>query len=130
MQLMPQTAESLGADNLEDPESNIEAGTGLIRRLTKYLKPEQADEVNRLKFVLAAYNAGIGRINDCRSFAETMGKDPNNWDEVASVIPLMRHEIHYSGEAVQLGRFQGTETLNFVREIWERYENYRNLVAE
>jgi membrane-bound lytic murein transglycosylase F len=130
MQVMPQTAESFGITNLEDPENNMLAGTKLLAYLKKYLQLDNVEEINRLKFILAAYNAGMSRINDCRAFAETQGKDPNNWDEVAAVIPLMKHEIYYSGDAIQLGRFKGMETLKFVKEIWERYENYKNLVTE
>jgi membrane-bound lytic murein transglycosylase MltF len=130
MQMMPATAEHFSIECIEDPEENIAAGIKLLQYLKQYSRLDEADDINRRKFILAAYNAGLGRINDCRAFAESQNKNPNDWEEVASVIPLMRHEIHYNGENIQLGRFKGAETLNYVREVWERYENYRNLVAE
>jgi membrane-bound lytic murein transglycosylase F len=128
MQLMPQTAESLGIFDVENPESNLQAGIKYLLHVTKYLHLNDVPETDRLKFVLAAYNAGMGRIRDCRTFAASQGKDPAKWDDVAAVIPLMRHETYYSGDDVQLGYFKGAETLAYVRNVWERYEHYLNLV--
>jgi soluble lytic murein transglycosylase-like protein len=55
MQLMPDTARSLGAD-AADPEQNIDAGTRLLRELlVKY----DGDVVR----ALAAYNAGPGAVD-------------------------------------------------------------------
>ncbi|MDR2802414.1 MAG: transglycosylase SLT domain-containing protein [Prevotellaceae bacterium] len=130
MQLMPQTAEGFGIFDIENPESNLQAGVKYLHYVTKYLHlDETTSETDRLKFTLAAYNAGIGRMRDCRVFAESQGKNPDKWDEVASVIPLMRHETYYAGDAIQLGYFKGSETLAYVRNVWERYEHYLNLVA-
>jgi len=130
MQVMPTTAESLGFTDLEDPETNIAVGVKFLQYIDKYLQLNDTSNVNRKKFILAAYNAGSSRIEDCRAFAASLEKNADNWDEVASVIPLMQHEIHYKGETIQRGRFKGTETLNFVYEVWDRYEQYLNLVAE
>jgi len=55
MQLMPRTGRWMGADNLYDPEQNVEAGTKYLRYLN-----ERFD--GNLKKTIAAYNAGEGNV--------------------------------------------------------------------
>ena len=67
MQLMPRTGRWLGADDLYDPEQNVDAGV-------KYLKYLQARFHGNLKQAIAAYNAGEGnvrRYNGVPPFRET-----------------------------------------------------------
>ncbi|MDR1680255.1 MAG: transglycosylase SLT domain-containing protein [Prevotellaceae bacterium] len=130
MQVMPATAAGFDIVDFTEPEDNIRAGVRLLAFLHGDPALAGADEYNHLQFVLAAYNAGINRIGECRAFAQSQQKDPTRWDEVAGAIPLMRHALHYAGEHIPSGRFNGAETLHFVRNVWERYEHYRNLVAE
>ncbi|MDR0667377.1 MAG: transglycosylase SLT domain-containing protein [Prevotellaceae bacterium] len=130
MQVMPATAAGFDIPDFTEPEDNIRAGVRLLSFLHDAPALAAADEHNHIKFILAAYNAGVNRIGECRAFAQSQQKDPNRWDDVAEAIPLMRHEWHYTGEHIPSGRFNGSETLHFVRNVWDRYEQYRNLVAE
>lgn len=129
MQVMPKTAAYLGVNNIEHPENNIKAGVKLISWLKKQFdKDNSISEEEKLKFLLSAYNAGIGRIEDCRNFALSQGKNPSIWDDVRVVVPLMEEREHYEGDYIQRGKFKGDETIRFVDEVLERYEHYKNLV--
>ena len=39
------------------------------------------DPVEKIKFTLASYNAGIGHIYDAQRLAEKYGKNPYVWDD-------------------------------------------------
>ena len=132
MQLMPVTALTFGYEDVSDPKTNIQAGTAYIRFLDKQIgKIDGIDEEERIKFILASYNAGLARIvDDCRAYTNALDRDPNIWINVATTIPLLSHPDHYTSEVLSYGRFKGKETLRFVKEIMERYHHYLNLVDE
>ena len=77
-----------------------------------------------VKFTLAAYNAGEGRIADCRNFAKAQNRNSNSWDEIVSIIPLMREDSILDEESVKLGKFQGHETIAYVSSIMEIYDAF------
>lgn len=67
MQLVPSTGRWLGADNLNDPAQNIQAGAKYLRYLTDRFAGDQQKAI-------AAYNAGEGnvrRFNGVPPFKET-----------------------------------------------------------
>lgn len=54
--------------------------TGVAARL----QPQRAArEEERIRFILAAYNVGLGHVEDARRLAEKFGDDPGDWDDVA-----------------------------------------------
>ena len=68
MQMMPDTAIEWNLHEPHNPESNINAGVAYLWYL--YSKfAEIPDEQERLKFALAAYNAGRGNINEMLEYA-------------------------------------------------------------
>ena len=121
MQVMPSTAKYYGIDNLLDPDKNLKAGTSHLKRLQRMFDKCEMDDVEKIKFTLAAYNAGEGRIADCRRFAEAKSADSNSWDEIVNLIPLMREDSIREEESVKLGKFQGYETIAYVENIMELY---------
>lgn len=130
MQLLPSTAGSFGIDNLYDPEENIKAGTLFIKRLSTLYNNPEIDSLNKIKLILASYNAGEGRVRDIRNVAEYKNVNRNNWDSLKTVIPYMNHKDSLPDDLLRHGRFKGTETINYVDQIINRYENYKVLVKK
>lgn len=124
MQVMPSTAKYYNVDNLLDPEQNIIAGTSHLKRLQNMFRKSGLEGEELIKFTLAAYNAGEGRVIDCRNLAESRQLDNTVWDEVVKVIPLMREESILEEESVRLGKFQGHETIAYVDQVLSHYKAF------
>ncbi|MGE0077557.1 MAG: transporter substrate-binding domain-containing protein [Bacteroidales bacterium] len=127
MQFMPQTAEHFGIDSTVSPTKQIEVGVKYLKWLDDKMAENNIPEEERYKFVLAAYNAGIGHVIDARNLARKYGKNPNVWDE--NVEYFIRHKSEFiSDTIVRFGKLRGEETYNYVSEIVDRYEHYKNIL--
>ncbi|MFO8234331.1 MAG: transporter substrate-binding domain-containing protein [Bacteroidales bacterium] len=132
MQLMPSVIQRFNVEDKFSPEDNIRGGVEFIGWLQEqYEKRGLDDEEQRQKFVLAAYNVGLGHILDARRLAEKNGKDPDVWDNNVDEFILKKSDPeYYNDEVVYYGYARGSETYNYVRQILERYEHYINIVDE
>lgn len=131
MQILPSTAAYYGVYDLINPEENLKAGTRHLARLQKAFPENIFTEEERINFTLAAYNAGEGRISDCRAYAGSKDLDTTRWEEIVKVIPEMRkYEITLEDDSVKTGRFRGTETINYVQNIHNIYEAFCTISGE
>ena len=121
MQVMPATGRKYGIEDLTDPESNLIAGTSHLKRLQNMFVGKGFSQEEIVRFTLAAYNAGEGRIMDCRNLAASQGLDNRVWDNIVKVIPMMREDTIIEEEAVKLGKFQGHETIAYIENIQSLY---------
>ena len=123
MQMMPKTAERYGVTDPLDPEMNIAAGAQSLGYLIKRYYNVGDNMTERYKYALAAYNAGIGRIDDCISLARYLDVDPGYWINIVNrVLPLMSSESIMETGAVKLGPFKGVETAYYVDNAIALYE--------
>ena len=128
MQLMPRTAKSLGIEKLTDPASNIRGGIESL----DWLRDLFADDLplpERTWFALAAYNAGIGHVQDARRLAAQIGLDPGRWFDNVEQAMLLLSKRHYAKKA-RYGYVNGREPVNYVRDIRQRFEAYVDLSRE
>jgi len=82
MQVKPETAEAdpINISNISKLENNIHAGVKYMAFLREeYFGDPKIKPVDRLDFVLAAYNAGPTRVGELRSLAKKKGLAPNRW---------------------------------------------------
>lgn len=126
MQLMPFTADALDvpADKRFDPELNISAAARYIRKVSQSFSDiKDADE--RIRFTLAAYNGGVGHIQDAQTLTRKAGKNHQYWQEVAPYILHLSEPQYYRDPDVRHGYMRGSETEAYVRLIMERWNQYR-----
>lgn len=127
MQIMPATARRMGFEELVDPGKSIRAGAKLLGRLSDRYRDMAANRDELEKFVLAAYNAGTGRIRDCIHYARQKGIEPRYWDDIVAILPEMRDSTILENEEVRLGIFQGEETSSYVNTVLRIYDCYKNI---
>ena len=131
MQLMPPTARMVGAKNTYDPGANIAGGVAYLKFLTEEWKDKIKDPDERIKFILASYNAGPGHVEDARILARHFGKNPNVWDkETAPFILKLSLPRFYNNYGVKKGYCRGEEPFNYVTEILERSRQYQKLIKD
>lgn len=126
MQLMPETAKRFGATNLNDPAQSIKAGVGYLQYLDNYWKKKISDPRERLNFIFASYNAGLSHIIDAYRLAEKYGQDPTKWKgHVEQWLMRKSDPKYYRDPVVTVGYCKCEEPVNYVRQILDRYEQYR-----
>lgn len=129
MQIMPDTGKNFGIDATSSPENNLKAGMMYINWLHSIFDSKIPDENERINFILAAYNAGPGHVLDAMKLAEKNGMDPGKWDGNVAVWLLRKSDPKYFRDTVvKNGYFRGVESVNFVSQVLERFEHYKNII--
>ena len=123
MQIMPRTAIHLGVSNVNDPKENVAAAARYIRELSGKFSGIR-DSGERIKFILAAYNGGVGHIQDAQALARKYGKNPHLWDDVSFYVRNLTQPLYYRDPVVSYGYMIGSETYGYVDAILSRWRAY------
>ena len=116
MQIMPATGKDLKVGDITKLEPNIHGGVKYIRfMIDEFYKDEPMTPLNKGLFAFAAYNAGPGRVAQLRREAAKRGLDPNRWFNNVELVAADRI---------------GSETVNYVSNIYKYYTAYKLLVAQ
>ena len=121
MMLTNATAEMLGVEDRVDPKQSIFGGAKHLKQMIKYVDKDVTGE-NRLKFALAAYNVGMGHIQDARKLAKRLGYHQNIWSDLKQVLPLLSKKKYY--KTLKYGYARGEEPVKYVEAIYE----YRDIL--
>lgn len=123
MMLTQTTARELGIKNRLDSRSSILGGANYFNKLRERL-PESVTEPDRTWLALAAYNVGMGHIWDARALAKKLNKNPDLWQELSEVLPLLSKKKYY--KHLKYGYARGGEPVRYVQNI----RNYQDILEK
>jgi membrane-bound lytic murein transglycosylase F len=128
MQIMPITAKELGVTDTSNPEESIKAGTRYLLKIWNQWEHIK-DFDTRLKFTLASYNAGINHIIDAVTLTKLTKGNPMLWDDhVEQSLLKLTQRKYYTKEGINYGYVHGLEPVSYVKDIFERYNLYKQLL--
>ncbi|WP_111643084.1 membrane-bound lytic murein transglycosylase MltF [Marinimicrobium alkaliphilum] len=122
MMLTQAAAQDMGVTNRLDPTQSIYGGAKYYRWMYDRLAPEVTGE-DRTWMALAAYNVGLGHLEDARTLTLEHGGDPNRWTDVSQYLPLLARRQYY--RETRFGYARGWEPVTYVRNI----RNFYNIIA-
>lgn len=119
MMLTLPTAKFVGVTNRIDPRQSIFGGARYLVWVRDQLSTD-IPEPDRTWFALAAYNVGLGHLDDARILTRNNGRDPNRWIDVKDHLPLLAKKQWYS--QTRYGYARGGEPVHYVQNIRRYYE--------
>lgn len=119
MMLTQDTAHDLGVDQRTDASQSIEGGARYFKFLLGKL-PDDIQGRDRIWFALAAYNVGIGHLEDARAITRLRGGDPDRWVDVKANLPLLQKRAWY--RHARYGYANGDQAVRYVENIRSYYD--------
>ena len=134
MQIMPVTAKSMGYEREQLFEAEVSAviAAQLLHENNNMLRlASDFDSTERLRFILACYNAGYSRVADARRLARYHRENADCWSVVAKYLSLMSDKEYYEHKVVRSGEFVGSEeTIAYVSKVIHIYKVYKAIVSQ
>ena len=119
MMLTLDTAKRVGVKNRLNAKQSIFGGAKYLKILYESLS-NTIKEPDRLWFALAAYNIGLGHVEDARTITKSQGDNPNSWIDVEKHIPKLSQKKWY--KKTKYGFARGHESIEFVRRVRRYYD--------
>lgn len=114
MMITQRTARELGVSNRMDPRQSLRGGARFLKNLQRRI-PTDILEPDRTWMALAAYNIGMGHLEDARILTERRGLDPHLWEDVRRTLPDLQDPDIYP--SVRFGFARGREAVTYVDNI-------------
>ncbi|MEP1470468.1 MAG: membrane-bound lytic murein transglycosylase MltF [Halieaceae bacterium] len=118
MMLTVPTAQEMGVTDRLDPLQSLRGGARYLKNIKRRL-PNDIYEPDRTWFALAAYNIGMGHLEDARVLTDRQGGDPHLWNDVLERLPQLQKSRYY--ETVRYGYARGLEAVTYVQNIRHYY---------
>ncbi|WP_370978775.1 membrane-bound lytic murein transglycosylase MltF [Agaribacterium sp. ZY112] len=122
MMLTQGTAKQVGVKNRSDAKQSIDGGTRYFKSLYNRL-PKRIQDPDRTWLALAAYNIGMGHLEDARILTQRHGHNPDKWSDVRKHLPLLAKSKYY--KKTKHGYARGWEAVDYVQNI----RNFYNIIA-
>ena len=84
------------------------------------------NEKERMNYILGSYNGGSNHIFDAMRIARKKGINRYNWNSLSPVLASLSDPEVYNDSVCQFGSFDATETLNYVRRVNRKYNEYKS----
>ena len=123
MMLTEDTAALIGVTDRTDPRQSVLGGTKYFVQIMKQID----DEVGRPDdnyYALAAYNVGLGHVQDAQEIVKRSGDDHTLWSNLRDALPLLSDPAHYT--TLKYGKARGHEPVRYVDSI----RNYYSLLSQ
>jgi len=123
MQMMPITMQHYGTTLNPSAEKQIADGCKHIEQLMEKYKGKYTNKDDLLKIVLMAYNTGSKKVDAARNLAKEKGLNPNNWNNIESVLRNAPTKSSKKGDS----NIKGELALKYVYAVWGEYVHYKNM---
>ena len=114
MMLMPRTATKMGVKNVFEADENIQGGARYLLYMKERI-PKRIRDPDRTLLAMAAYNIGIGHLEDARIITQMRKKNPDKWADVRANLPRLSDPVWH--KRVKRGYANGRETAQFVERV-------------
>lgn len=119
MMLTTDTAAQFDVKDRQSPRQSIFGAARFFSQLLQQL-PASIRQPDRVWMALAAYNMGMGHLEDARVLAQKRGGNPDLWKDVEPVLPLLMQEQWFS--QTHYGYARGGEAKVFVDNVRSYYD--------
>lgn len=119
MMLTEETARRLQIRDRLDARESILGGARYFALLKESLSP-RITEPDRSWLALAAYNLGIGHLEDARILAQRHRLDPDKWQDVRQVLPKLSEPETF--QTLRHGYARGFEAMQLVDNVRNYYD--------
>ena len=119
MMLTEDTADRLQVKNRLDARDSIVGGARYFTLLKESISPRIA-EPDRTWLALAAYNIGLGHLEDARILAQKSSLNPDKWQDVRQVLPRLTEPETFA--KLKHGYARGFEAQQLVDNVRNYYD--------
>ena len=127
MMLTLAAASHVGVSNRLDAKQSIMGGADYFSRMVQKI-PEDIPFPDRTWMALAAYNIGLGHLNDVRIITQKRNMNADKWVDVKENLPLLIRKKWY--KKTKYGYARGNEAKRYVENVRRYFDQLIHIFPE